>query len=133
MKIIKYLLIIILVLTCIGAGAYFVMLHLKPNQLPPQLQILQPVIQDGWTKASQSVSQLPQIGNVVSSAGNFIGDKLGTKDGDSNKENGQNGAGTNASLPQKTFEFARYTFCQQVVKDYEQRYSVASASATQNK
>lgn len=110
MRIIKFVLIIVLVLTCIGGGLYYVSLHLRPGQMPVQLaslQVLQPFIQSGLSKATQSLPSSTQIGNV-----------LGAKSEVSN-------GGT--SVPQHAFETARYTYCQTVIKDYEQRYETVSS------
>jgi hypothetical protein len=116
MKIIKYFLIVVLVLTCIGGGTYYVMLHTKGDTFPTQLaslQTIQPFIQDGITQASQNLPDISQIGSV-----------LGAKD-----EIRKGGP----AAPQQAFEKARYSYCQQVVKDYERRYSVASESGSVNR
>ncbi len=113
MKIIKFILIIALVFTVIGGSAYYVVLRTRQeDQIASQmsnLQLLQPLAQATFAKAAESVPKI-QIGNV-----------LGAKD--EIKTDG-------TSLPQKAFETARYTYCQQVVQDYERRYSSEAVPQT---
>lgn len=115
MKIIKFFLILLLVITTIGGGLYYASIHLKPDQIPPQLsslQILQPLVQNGLAMVAQNLPDNTQIGNV-----------LGTKTELTVQKDGSTGA------PQRAMEYARYTYCQQVIKDYQARYSSASESA----
>jgi len=71
------------------------------------LAALQPVADETLATTAQIQTQLPQLGSV-----------LGVKTEAINKDT------PTASLPQKTLEYARYAYCQQVVVDYESRYGI---------
>jgi len=120
MKLIKSLLIIVLVLTIAGGGVYYAVLRTRPSNLPPQLQVLVPFIQAGMERISSNfpngiqLSQIAQMGSVLG---------ISTEVKPEVKKDGP-------SLPQQAMETARYTYCQQVIKDYQQRYGTASASAS---
>ncbi|CAN5281754.1 hypothetical protein BH10PAT2_BH10PAT2_1760 [soil metagenome] len=70
------------------------------------LAALQPVANETLATTAQLQTQLPKLGSV-----------LGVKTEDIKNS-------PNASLPQKTFEYARYAYCQQVVQDYESRMGI---------
>ncbi len=72
------------------------------------LAVLEPVANQTLATAGQIQTQLPQLGSV-----------LGMK-----TEELKNSP--NASLPQKTLEYARYAYCQQVVVDYETRMGITN-------
>jgi len=126
MKFIKSVLIFILVLTIVGAGAYYASSRIHNEKLQSalhSLQVLKPLADASIAKAGQLAPMVTQLGKV-----------LGAKDDHSNSTNSAQNASSsgnlsnesttkNIPLMEKTFEFARYTYCQQVVSDYEKRYS----------
>jgi len=76
------------------------------------LAALQPLANETLASAQQVQAQLPQLGVVLG---------VKTEEIRNSKE---------ASLPQKTAEYVRYAYCQEVVKDYESRNGIdASVSA----
>lgn len=70
------------------------------------LAALQPVANETLATTSQLQTQLPKLGSVLGMQTEAIK------------------SSPNASLPQKTFEYARYAYCQQVVTDYETRMGI---------
>ncbi|SRR5258708_34880182 len=126
MKFIKSVLLLILVITIIGAGAYYASSRIHNEKLQSALrnvQMLKPLADASIAKAGQLAPMVTQFGKV-----------LGAKDDHQNSTNSAQNASSsgnlsnesttkNIPLVEKTFEFARYTYCQQVIGDYEKRYS----------
>jgi hypothetical protein len=128
MQFIKGVLSLILVVCVIGAGLYVWRNHLPAQpltwngitlpQLPQvnisQLQALQPAAQVLIAKGTELVPQIWQSSQVTQ-----IGSILGAKSESDEPK----------TLKPQAFEVARYNYCQEVTKDYQQRYSPAPTPA----
>lgn len=57
----------------------------------------------------QTVQQAPSLASVASSSSSVLGSSVEVQT-------------ENPPLPQRAFEYARYTYCQEVIQDYETRY-----------
>jgi hypothetical protein len=125
LRLLKFLIILSILLAVIGAGVYFGLLYfggmrIGNFRLPVlqrnarvDLQTVQPLVSQGVSQvaeASKSVPQLQQFGRVLGTNATSASPSTAT-------------ANNQTPLPQQAFEYARYTYCQQVVKDYEARYS----------
>lgn len=74
---------------------------LEGIKLTPQLPTLGEV--------TSTVQQVPQLSSVANQSGEVLGSSVQIET-------------QNPPLPQRVFEYGRYTYCQEVVKDYESRY-----------
>ncbi len=119
MKFLKGLLTLVLLAGVLGVGIVIAAPKYPQAQMVMDklhLAVLQPVANETLASAAQIQSKLPELGQV-----------LGIK----TEASPVPGANKEASLPQKTLEYAKYAYCQQVVKDYEARNGiVSSGSAT---
>lgn len=108
----KKILIVLLFLSLIGAGFYFAMTHFpleKFNGQKVNLQNVQSIAGSIFSKGQQVQNAAGQVGKVLGA---------------------QKPATEKPPVIQRTFESARYTYCKQVVEDYEKRYSSSTTSAT---
>jgi len=133
MKIIKMFLIMVLVVTVIFGGLYYVSQHFTAEQLPPQLSFLPnlaPQILATIMQASQNWPQTSQIGNVLGAStrsSTIASFSAGLASGATKVLKNAPTKGS-ASPLQTTFEKARYVYCQQVIQDYDTRYATKAAS-----
>jgi len=123
MGLIKSALLLVLVIVGIGAGLVVASHYLPVEEwngkkiIPAQLASL----------VSSSLSQI-KLPNVGSSVQQISGKVLGVHDDTAGNKN----VSSEQSLPQKTFDFARYTYCKTVVETYERTAAspLATSSAT---
>lgn len=84
---------------------------------------VQPFISNNIQHAN--IGQLGQYGGQLTSSVQALSGKvLGvstSKSADSTDSATASDSAKNQSLPQKTFEFARYSYCQEVIREYESR------------
>ncbi len=73
----------------------------KPQLTPPTLGDIQSGV--------QTVQQVPDTSSVANNTSQVLGTSIEVKT-------------ENPPLPQRAFEYGRYTYCQEVIKDYEIRY-----------
>jgi hypothetical protein len=107
MRLIKSLLLIALVVVGIGAGLVFASRYVpeeKWNGTKISLGQIQPFISNSIQTAQQT--------KISENVHSWTGKVLGVQD---NKD----GEKENASLPKKTIDFARYSYCKEVVENYE--------------
>ncbi len=116
MKFIKTLVTLAVLIAVVGVGIVIAAPKYPQAQMLVEklhLAVLQPVADETLASAAQIQTKLPQLGTVLG---------VKTEQIKNSKE---------ASLPQKTMEYARYAYCQQVVQDYEARNGInSSASAS---
>lgn len=111
MQLIKFLVFLVVLAGVAGVGIVIAApSNPQANMLKEKLHLapLQPLATETQTTLSQVQTKFPQLGSV-----------LGMK-----TEELKNSP--HASLPQKTAEYARYAYCQQVVQDYEGRMGIHS-------
>jgi hypothetical protein len=124
MGIIKNFLLLILVILLIGGGI-FVGKRYLPETQRLQLQNIQSQASHIQQLQPQIQSILAQVGPVFSSA-QQISRVLGI--GDENNASGSSKAiDTTLPVHQQAMEKVRYEYCQQVVKDYQSRYSASES------
>jgi hypothetical protein len=123
MKIIKVILILILLATTIGAGFYYATTHFPTEKFSKfsfglqTLQKIQPAAGTAFASAGQAVKKGQEFSKV-----------LGVQDAiDEVSKNRKEGV----PLYQQTFERTRYTYCKQVITDYEARYSAPTPAPTE--
>ena len=107
-----HILVIILIVGTISAGLYVI--NQQPDLLPAPLRPLAqftPVVSDSISRASKTTegivgqvkeNQLKPFGEQVQASKIFSVDETQSK-----------------PIHEKAFEYARYEYCQQVIKDYE--------------
>lgn len=122
MGIIKKFLMIILVI--VGGGAVFVygsryIPEGKLTGVKNAANQLQPFISSNIQQAN--IDQLSQLsGQLTSNVQSISGKVLGVQDSAQASESSSSSQ-ANQSLPQRAFELARYSYCKEVVKEYESR------------
>ncbi len=112
MRLIKFLLLIILVVVGLGAGVVIISRHIPQgkwdgtklalNQIPPFIS---------------STIQNAHVDQIQRNVQSWSGKVLGVQDTQASPSAEK--ANFSASLPQKTIEFIRYSYCKEVVKQYE--------------
>ncbi len=120
MKLVKLFFSLILLIVIAGAGIYIAINHLPPEKvaaLNETYKIIKPLTDAAFGQAAKNLPKNFQVGNVL---GAIDQGKL------------QISTASGEVKPQP-FEQARYTYCQQVVKDYESRYTATSSSAAMQK
>ncbi|MBW7955164.1 hypothetical protein H3C66_00355 [Patescibacteria group bacterium] len=123
MGLIKKLLMLILLLVVIGAGAVWGAKYIPEGQLSGVKHAanqVQPFISANIQHANLgNVGQL--TGQLSSNVQSVTGKVLGVQTSNSETQTASDSSHNTASLPQKTFELARYSYCKEVVKEYESR------------
>lgn len=114
MQIIKGFLILALVVTMIGAGFFVALRYIPTEKIDSkyltnlnlqELQKLQPSLQQSFSTAGQTLSSVQQFNQVLGA-----------------QEEEQKNKQKDVPSTQQAFEYSRYQYCQQVIKDYETRY-----------
>jgi hypothetical protein len=110
MVLIRLLLMLVLVVG-LGAAGVYAAVH---QGLIPQEQLAKfPILSDLssepdlTTVLNSSHDSLKILSSTAQSAGQVLGSQVEVQE---------------QPLPQRAFEFARYSYCQEVVKDYEKRF-----------
>ncbi len=122
MKLIKFLMSILLIITLAGAGLYYAANHFPTDKIiaaNDTYQKVKPIGDMVFSKVSEYAPKNINIGSV-----------LGAHD---DKKTASTSSGPNSgpsSVEPQPFEKARYAYCQQVVKDFESRYSSATVAAS---
>jgi hypothetical protein len=121
MALIKGLLLVIFVILLIGAGITVGKRYIPQDKLDTfqayqnkfsQLQQLQPQFQGLFSQASELVASAQQLGEV-----------LGLNDEIASRSSQIKILDSKQPVQQQAVEKVRYEYCQQVIKDYEIRYS----------
>lgn len=119
MSIFRKLFLALLIVAVAGGSLFFASSQgYLPFSLPmlsaPKLSALQipPQFQGTIAQAGQSIQDHVGKGQIASISGAILGAKS-----DSDKT-----AAANVPLYQRAAEYARYTYCREVVKDYQSRY-----------
>jgi hypothetical protein len=115
MQFFKGLLLLILFFAIVLGGGYVARryLHLSPavaNVLNTATTVPQQLLSTGQTTISQAIPAVEQGGQV-------LGAQINVKKSDK-------------SIPERAFEYGRYQYCVQVVKDYEEQQSATTESGT---
>ncbi len=119
MQILKNILIVILVISVLGTGFYYISNRLKTENLPKLpfnlevLQKLQPLASSSFSTANSAVKKGQEFSQVLG-----VDDTL--NEVSKNRKEG-------VPLYQQAFERTRYTYCQQVIVDYQERYPASTA------
>jgi hypothetical protein len=114
MQFIKGILLLVLVFALVLGGGYVARryVHLPPvvaSALDTAGTLPQQVLSSGRGAISQTIPAVEQGGQV-------LGAQINIKKSDK-------------SIPERAFEYGRYQYCVQVVKDYEKQEAVATRSA----
>lgn len=120
MRLIKFFLSAILLIVIVGAGGYYAFNHFfsdKVASVSSTYQKVRPIADMAYAKAVEVWPKNLQVGKVL---GAF----------QSQPSSSPTVAADPNHQPQP-FEKARFSYCQQVIKDYETRYSSATTSAHQ--
>lgn len=126
-KIIKLLLSLVLVITLLSGGVYYLanrglipMDKIQAAQATLENPVLKNItgqlamtfnrlkLDEKIPAMTTSVSEIPQLASIASESGAV----LGTSAVESQAP----------PLPQRAFEYGRYLYCQEVIKDFEQRF-----------
>lgn len=120
MRIVKTFLLIILLIVGVGAGLTVASHYFPNDKLKAVTNVtsqFQPLIASSLEKATHN--------DVTEKLGAFRSNVLGVqstkeKEASTSSDSSDNSSQSqDASVTQKTFEFARYSYCQEVVKQYE--------------
>lgn len=122
MGIIKKFLMIILVIVGTGAVLVYGSRYIPEGKLTGVKNAanqIQPFVSSNIQHAN--VGQLSQVGGqLTTNVQSISGKVLGVQDS-APASASSSSSQTNQSLPQRAFELARYSYCKEVVKEYESR------------
>lgn len=117
---------LILLVLILGSGYY--LLQQQGIISAPSLNQQSTLPISGEVKGSSDslTAQAGTLSERAQEVGQHIGNVLGTYvQPASAPDNETNSSSTKPPLHEQAFEYTRYLYCQQVVKDYEQQYSTA--------
>jgi hypothetical protein len=112
MGVVKSLLLVILVIAGIGAGLIVATKYVPSEDWNGKVVLpanVQPIIAEGAKRVNLGEMTSQLTSNVQSATGKVLGTQDTDPDSDEKKQ----------SLTQKTVNFARYTYCKEVVEEYE--------------
>lgn len=121
MKLLRSLIILAILVGVVGGGYYYYKTYIVKEPIdnfPTSLQALQPLAQQGLAMASQVAPQAAQLSKVLGATDISVSTNPNSATA---SISGTQNSNQNIPIQEKVFEYARYTYCQQVVKDYESR------------
>ena len=123
MKILRSLVVLVVLIGIIGGGAYLAMTKLSKDKVAGAASVfshLKPVADAVIANSGDKIPKNFDVGHILGAYTQLTG--AATRSAAASGS-----ASARSSEPQKPqlFEQVRYTYCQQVMKDYDERYSGA--------
>jgi len=124
MKILRSLVVLAVLIGIIGGGAYLAMTKLPKDKVAGAASVfshLKPVADAVIANSGDKIPKNFDVGHILGAYTQLTG---GTTSSGTSSAAASGSASARSSVPQKPqlLEQVRYTYCQQVMKDYDERY-----------